>query len=69
VDVGVAWASVSRSPADAFGRGVVVLVSGRPWGLLELASGGLMAWLGGGSAVLFVLSDVRPVIGRVVIFM
>jgi hypothetical protein len=42
---------------------VVVSVNRWSWGALELADGGLMVRLGGGNAVLFVLSDVRPVIG------
>jgi hypothetical protein len=37
----------------------VVSVSGWPWGLLELTGNGMMGRLGGGGAVLFILSDVR----------
>jgi hypothetical protein len=59
----------SQSPADAFGHGGVVSVSGWLWGLMELSGDGMMVWLGGGSVVLFILSDVHPVIGRVVSFL
>jgi hypothetical protein len=44
-------------------------VYGRPCGHLEHAGSCLVVWLGGGGAVLFVLSDVRPVMGQVVVFM
>jgi hypothetical protein len=46
-----------------------VSISGRLWGLLDLVGGGLMARHDSGGAVLFALSDARPVVGWVVIFM
>jgi hypothetical protein len=47
---------------------VVVSVNEWPWRLLELTGDGLIVRLGGDSAVLFALSDVRSVIGQVVFF-
>jgi hypothetical protein len=38
-------------------------------GLLELAGDGMMGWLGGDGVVLFVLSNVRPVVSWVVSFL
>jgi hypothetical protein len=36
---------------------------------MELSGDEMMVWLGGGSVILFILSDVHPVIGRVVSFL
>jgi hypothetical protein len=47
---------------------VVMSISGWLWGLLELTGSGMVVQLGSGSAVLFVLSNVHLVIGRVVFF-
>jgi hypothetical protein len=68
VDASVAQASVSQSPADVWSWWWLLSVSGRLCGLLEHVGDGLVVRLGGGGAILFILSDVCPVVGRVVIF-
>jgi hypothetical protein len=69
VDVGMAQASVSQSPTDAFGRGGGHVSQRAVVG----ASGACRRWTDdavvGGGAVIFVLSDVHPVVGRVVSFL